>query len=307
MEDIEHFAAGTRKIELADGRSLGFLEVGDPSGRPVFFFHGLPGSCLEAIAMHDVANKHGYHIIAPDRPGFGKSAAQPGRRLLDWPKDVVQLADAIGIATFGVIGMSGGGPFGLACAYAIPQRLEFVIDIAGAAPLYSDAVARRELSFIDQLFATLGVYLPVACLRLPFAYLAYRLRKMKDGHEFIKLMGNAFSEPDKKTMLESGNARLLIRDCQEAFRQGTSSVALESKLIYQSWGFSLGDIDMPVHIFHGTEDLLVPFSFGEYKAQQIPRSIFEPLPNKGHFHILFNMHELMGSSDVFESNTRPEK
>lgn len=79
--------------------------------------------------MHDVAVDYGYRIIAPNRPGFGKSDPQPGRRLLDWPADVTQLADAIGLATFGVIGMSGGGPFSLACANAIPQRLEFVIDM----------------------------------------------------------------------------------------------------------------------------------------------------------------------------------
>lgn len=306
MLDIDHFIAGTQAIELSDGRSLGFLDVGDPIGRPVLFFHGLPGSCLEAIAIHDAAIQYGYRIIAPNRPGFGKSDPQPRRRMLDWPNDVTQLADAIGLATFGVIGISGGGPFSLACAYTIPERLEFVIDIAGAAPLYLDAEARRELNFIDGIFATLGVYLPVACLRLPFAYLAYRLRKMKDGHEFVKLMGNAFSEPDKQTILDSGNSHLLIRDCQEAFRQGSYSVALESKLLYQSWGFSLGDIDMPVHVFHGTADQLVPFSFGEYKTRQMPHAIFEPLPHKGHFHLLFNMHELLGSSDVFMSHTRPE-
>ncbi len=299
MQDVEQFLANTRTIELVDGRSLGFLELGDPNGRPVFFFHGLPGSRVEAIAMHDAAREYGYRIIAPDRPGFGESDPEPGRRLLDWPKIVVQLADTLGISTFGVIGMSGGGPFALACAHAIPLRLDFVIDIAGAAPLYASSEVRRELNFLDRLFATLGVYLPAVFLRLPFAYLAYRLSKVKNGHEFIKLMGNAFSEADKQIMLESANARLLIRDSQEAFRQGTYSVAQESKLFYQPWGFLLSDIDMPMRVFHGTADQLVPFSFGEYKARQLPNVVFDPLPQKGHFHLLFNMAEIFGRSDVF--------
>lgn len=290
--DIENILAGTRKIVVGDGCSLAFLDLGDPSGIPVFFFHGLPGSRVEAIALDESARNHGFRIIAPDRPGIGRSDGQPGRRFLDWPLDVVELADELGVDKFGVVGVSGGGPFALACAYAIPERLDFVVDAAGSAPKWTDASAREELSSIDRLFSTLGSFLPPLFLRPPFAYMAYRLRRIKHGRQFAKMLGNAISEPDRRLMEQDDYGRLLIEDAMEAFRQGTRAVAEESVLNYKEWGFGLNEISMPVHLFHGTADKLVPFSFGEFKAKQIPQSIFNPLPGKGHFYLLLDANEL---------------
>ncbi len=298
MKTIENYLAETKRFDWGNGRFLAYLDLGDRNGRPLFFFHGLPGSRVEAIALHKSAQLHGYRLIAPDRPGFGMSDTQPERRLLDWPPIVAVLADDLGIDTFGVIGTSGGGPFGLACAYAIPERLDFVVDIAGSAPLYTDAVACRELSSVDRFFTLLGSYLPAAFMRPPFAYMAYRLRKMTHGSQFVKLFGNAISESDRRVVMEEKenvrweNGRLLIRDVQESFRQGTQAVTEETMLNYKPWGFALSDINMPVHLFHGTEDKLVPFSFGEYKASHLPHAIFNPLHGKGHFYLLLNAAEL---------------
>ena len=292
QQTIEQFLASTCTVALADGRSLAYLDLGDSAGKPNFFFHGLPGSRIEAIALHESAKQHGYRLIAPDRPGIGGSAPQPGRRLLDWPADVAALADTLGIDTFGVIGVSGGGLFALACANAMPERLTFVVDVSGSAPLYTDTIARHGLSGVDRLFARLGQYLPATLLRLPFACMAYRLRKMETGHQFVKLFGRAISAPDRQIALQDASGRFLIRDAQEAFRQGTRAVAEETLLNYQAWGFALGDIAIPVHLFHGTEDKLVPFSFGEFKARHLPQARFNRLPGKGHFHLLLHPDEL---------------
>ena len=112
--------AGT--LLLPNGRALCYAVTGDPAGPPVFYFHGWPASRLEAALAGDVPVR----LIAVDRPGFGGSAPQPGRRLLDWPADVAALAQHLGIETFHVVGVSGGGPFAVACAAVLEQ-------VAGAA------------------------------------------------------------------------------------------------------------------------------------------------------------------------------
>ncbi len=128
-------APSGRRIRLRDGRWLGFAEYGDPQGIPLFAFHGTPGSRLMVQAADASARAGGVRVIAPDRPGFGLSSRRAGRRIGDWPLDVAELADALGIARFGVVGVSGGGPYALACAWRLPERLTVVASVSGVAPM----------------------------------------------------------------------------------------------------------------------------------------------------------------------------
>lgn len=101
-------------ITLRDGRRLAYSEYGDPEGKPIFYFHGFPGSHHEVEYLGTAIGALHLRIIAPDRPGFGVSDFQPGRKFGDWPSDVIELADALGIKEFAVLGASGGGPYVLA-------------------------------------------------------------------------------------------------------------------------------------------------------------------------------------------------
>ena len=123
-------------LELSDGRSLSYRQYGDPEGTPVMFFHGYPGSNRDFafVDPKDLARTHHCSVIATSRPGYGESTDKPGRQLLDWPTDVCELADALQIDKFAVVGYSGGGPYALACAYAIPERLTSVVVVAGVGP-----------------------------------------------------------------------------------------------------------------------------------------------------------------------------
>src|SRR5215471_20729905 len=122
-------------ISLRDGRKLGYAEYGDPAGKPIFFFHGLPGSRLQRHPDGSIAIELGARIIAIDRPGYGLSDFQQGRTLLDWPDDVAQLADSLQIDQFAAIGLSGGGPYLLACAYSIPERINSATVVSGMGPV----------------------------------------------------------------------------------------------------------------------------------------------------------------------------
>ena len=130
-------------ITLSDDRRLGYAEYGDPQGWPLMFFHGTPGSRVMARFAGPKARELGLRLIAPDRPGFGLSDFQPQRRLLDWAKDVEELADALNLEQFSVVGVSGGGPYVAVCAWKLGERLISAGIVSGLAP--EDRV-RRKLS-----------------------------------------------------------------------------------------------------------------------------------------------------------------
>ncbi|HXZ84584.1 MAG TPA: alpha/beta hydrolase, partial [Myxococcota bacterium] len=121
-------------LELSSGRELAFAEWGDPQGTPVFGFHGTPGSHRQISPWDEAGRAEHVRVIAPDRPGYGHSRYDPYRRLVDWPRDVAELAAYLGLARFGVFGVSGGGPHAVVCAHALGDRLLGAAIVSGVAP-----------------------------------------------------------------------------------------------------------------------------------------------------------------------------
>lgn len=126
--------ATSDQISLGDGRMLAYSEYGDPEGQPILYFHGSPSSRLEAGLLEPAAMRPKARIIAPDRPGFGRSEFKPGRKLEDWPEDVIELANALELDHFAILGVSGGGPYVAICALKIPQRLGTVGIVSSLCP-----------------------------------------------------------------------------------------------------------------------------------------------------------------------------
>ena len=110
-------------IQLRDGRTIGVLSVGKSDGFPIFHCHGSGSSRLEVNLLAAAATAQEIRLIGLDRPGIGRSDAKAGYRLLDWPDDVGEVADQLGIEQFAIEGVSAGGPYTMACAYKLPHRL----------------------------------------------------------------------------------------------------------------------------------------------------------------------------------------
>ena len=117
------FSSAGKTIQLSDGRTLAYLDSGDPEGYPVFYFHGSPGSRLEGLMYDELNQQLGIRMIVLDRPGYGLSDFQEDRTYLDWADDVSEVADHLGIDRFAVLGWSSGGPHAAAVAHEIPERL----------------------------------------------------------------------------------------------------------------------------------------------------------------------------------------
>lgn len=277
-----------KTIKLKDGRTLAYEEYGDPEGKPVFYFHGWPASRLSGMHYSESAKRANTRLICCDRPGYGLSTFKKDRKLLDWPDDICELADHLGLRKFSIIGASGGGPYVSSCAFKIPQRLNSAIVSAGLGPLKirnPQGLTSKQKSYL-KLASFLGSKsLPTLLLyKFCIDHFFFPLRKY-----FMFLN----SQPDKEIAQKKGFKKTQELSFKEAFKQGIKGPYEDLKIYSSDWGFDLKDIKMKVLLFHGMLDRNAPFWMGKYVASQIPncKTIF--YPKEGHFLIVSRGEEIL--------------
>jgi pimeloyl-ACP methyl ester carboxylesterase len=268
---------------LPDRRRLAYAEYGDPQGYPTLYFHGFPGSRLEAVLASASAAKAGVRLIAADRPGIGESDFQPGRRLLDWPADVLHLADHIGLARFTIVGVSGGGPYAAVCAYSIPERLDAVGIVSGVAPVDGNALL-DDMLWPNQVvlrIARRASWLVKGGLR-PAVILSWFPRF------FTGLIAFSLNAPDRDVLARTEVQEAIARSLAESLRQGTRGHVDELLILARPWGFRLEDVSSDVYLWHGGRDRIVPASHCHRMSERLTRSHCELFPGEGHFSLVID-------------------
>jgi pimeloyl-ACP methyl ester carboxylesterase len=272
-------------VRLPDGRRLGYAEYGDPSGKPVLHFHGTPDSRLEGTLpdVAETAARLGVRLILPDRPGIGLSDFKPGRTILDWPADVLALADALQLERFAVVGVSGGGPYAAACAFKIPQLLVRVGILSGVAPPNMPGALDLLDKTSDGQAVRLGSKSPWL-LRLVLAYTVFQFRR--DPYKLVAQTSSELSPSDQAVLAVPAVAETVVRMTGGAFQKGARGAAWDFTLFSRPWGFNLGDIRLPVFLWHGEDDWICPVEMGRYMAQGIPGCQATYYPGEGHFSLV---------------------
>ena len=281
----------SKQIRLNDGRLLAYAEFGSPQGRPLIFFHGTPGSRLFHHPDESIALSLGARIIAPDRPGFGLSDFKPRRTLLDWPDDVVQLADALNLDKFAVAGLSGGGPYVAACALQIPHRLTGAALISSMAPL-SSPHSTKGMMWRNRLLFSLA---RDSRMLNSFSWWLISLAYNENPDRFFTVEATLASASEAKMITRADVKPLLIQDYAEAVRAGNSGIRWEMVILANPWGFRLQDIAMEVHLWHGEQDVRTPITMGRYLANTIPNCRATFLEKEGHDVIFQHWRDILST------------
>ena len=263
-------------IELEDGRTLCYAEWGRPDGKPVFHFHGSGSSRLERPP--DESMLSGVRLLTVDRPGHGLSDFQAHRQLLDWPDDVAALADHLELKKFAVSGASFGGPYAMACAHKIPERLTAVGLISSFAPQDRPGANEGRAANIRFLLG--------AARRAPWLgrlFMDMQARMMRGDPERL---GRQFfvSAPDSdKELFEQPQVLAILLDTmREGLRAGGRGPAWEGTIMVRPWGFRPEDIGVAVQIWHGEADANNPLQCAEYLRDTIPNTHPNFLAGEGH-------------------------
>jgi pimeloyl-ACP methyl ester carboxylesterase len=270
----------SQQIQLPDDRRLGYDEYGPAEGKPVFYFHGSPSSRVEwrIFGSDALAQELGLRVIVPDRPGMGLSDFQPGRRLSDWPSDVVALAGHLALDRFAVLGYSLGGPYAAVCARRIPDRLTRAALVSSTSP-YNIPGVTEDINPGTLQFLNLARDNP-RLNQLFMRMLGFSARYLPK-----RMIANAMANlppSDREVVADPEVQRTFLEMVKEALRQGPRGVQVDAALLVSPWDFELEDIKMSIHLWHGEEDRNAPPAMGRYLADAIPNSQARFLPGEGH-------------------------
>ncbi len=275
----------TQTISLTDGRNLAFAEYGPASGRAVIAFHHTPGSRLEQISSLAPLTAFNIRLIVVDRPGYGRSDFQERRRLLDWPDDISQLADALHLDRFSILGFSGGGAHAAACAFKIPQRLNHVTLVSSIAPFDAPGVLDSMLPANQALFELAAK---------DYQQVEQQLATVATTPEqVLELLESPAPRPDKAIFSNPPFRSMYIANLAESIRQGPRGLAYDMSLFARPWGFDTTEIKVKVSLWHGEEDINTPLAMGEYLATTIPQCQAHYVPGAGHWLMFAHDQEIL--------------
>ena len=266
------------ELRLPDGRVLGVERFGAQAGAPLLYFHGLPGSRLDFRSERATFAAGGVELIAVDRPGFGLSTPMRGRSLLDWPRDVEALCDRLGLERVAVLGYSSGGKYSLACAFALPRRVALAGVLSGTGP--------PEMPGFDEgMIGADRLALMLALRARPLALAAWGMVRLLSQHRPRAVMtsfANDLSGPDRERMDEPAVRRAVLDSLREALRPGAAGTVDDYVIEGRAWGFDPAEIRVPVRLWHGDHDGVVPLAHSRWLAERIPDAELNVIAGAGH-------------------------
>ena len=268
------------QLRLPSGQVLAWAEYGDPAGAPVLYHHGWPGSRLEARFAHEHAIALGIRIIAPDRPGYGASTQAPARILGDWAGDAAALLDHLDVGRFAAIGISGGAPYALACAAALPARVASVCIVSAMGPvdgndalLDFDPVRRLALRLAARRSPLMRGLLQIAVGPLI----------ARHADRFVTSLAQRCAPADRATLARQEVQVQIAASFREGLRPSAAGAARDLELYAAPWGIPLAQVKAPVHLWHGEADRIIPPWLARRLAVALPTAIPRFLPGEGHY------------------------
>jgi pimeloyl-ACP methyl ester carboxylesterase len=278
------------QVTNSQGRRIAYSIIGSQDGYPAIYAHGFPSSAREACLLEHAASKLGVRLIALDRPGYGNSAPAPDREILDWPEDVRCVADALALEHFAVIGVSGGGPYALACAQAavgpgarpLQDRLSQCTLVCPLGPIYRDE-ALNQMHWTARANLSVGRYPPIfsdLIFAKPTTGLFARWPSLVDN-----MRNHGASAADQRVLADAETRSILNQTITDAMRQGAPGARRDLYLYTHDWQIPFQQIEFPITIWHGDADSVVPIEHARWYANQLPQSDLIELADQGHYSV----------------------
>ena len=295
-------AAEWLTVKTGDGRDLEVLRDGPPDARPLVFHSGTPSGAVDFPALSDAVAEQGWQLVTWSRPGYGASTAYAGRTVVDVTSDKAAVLDHIGQDRFVTLGWSGGGPHALACAALMAERCDAATILAGVAPYPAEGLdwlagmgPENVAEFGLTLAALDGSPDTTAALRSSLEKDAADMADLT-GEQVADSLGGLIDEVDRAA-LTGEYAEMLAASFRRAVASGIEGWHDDDIAFARPWGFDLGDIAVPVSVWQGRHDRMVPYEHGVWLAAHIPGSRAHLLDDEGHLSLIDQLPRILEDLD----------
>jgi pimeloyl-ACP methyl ester carboxylesterase len=287
---MEPMPIETDHVQLPDGRRLDVRVSGPEGGLPLVFHHGTPGAGTPLRALERPAHARGLRVVVASRPGYGGSSRDEGRQVVDVVADTEAVLGALGVTRCVVGGWSGGGPHALACAARLPGAAAVLV-IAGVAPFDAEGLewlAGMGQDNLDEFGAALAGPEPLGNLLR-----GYRdVMKSLTADQIVASLESLLPEVDR-AVITNEFGEDLAASFREAVRNGVTGWLDDDQAFVVPWGFDFQEIAVPVALWQGSLDLMVPFAHGSWLAERVPGVSAHLVPGEGHLSIGVGAAEVM--------------
>jgi pimeloyl-ACP methyl ester carboxylesterase len=289
---VSELPVTSHSVRLADGRRLAVTDVGPRDGLPVVYLHGAIGAPLRCGPPLDAAiDELGVRMLLPQRPGFGASDQHPGRTLSDFAVDLEQVADALDVARFAVVGVSAGGPYAIACAHHLPGRVPVTAAVSSLSPLCAPA---------DVPDLPARIRLPLRAIGAapgPAAWLGDRAVGLVARHPELLVRAMACGAPaaDRSHLADDAASRATVTAFLTATTGGIAGLVQDHLVTSRPWDFDLHEVTGEVHVWHGMGDAFVPAEHALQLVAALPRCRAFLDPGEGHFFFRRRVRDVLGA------------
>lgn len=267
-------------IAVGEGRQISFAEFGNPQGRAVFWLHGTPGARRQIpTEARTFAARKNIRLIGIDRPGIGSSTPYQYENVLGFTDDLRTVADTLGINRFAVIGLSGGGPYTLAAAAAMPDRVVMAAVLGGVAPLIGEDGISSGLMELAKIVRPV-----IEVADTPIRWVAGSLMKLiaPFGSPALDLYARISPDGDRNLLSRPEFKAMFLDDLLNGSRRQLAAPFADIVVFARDWGFRLEDIKVPVRWWHGDADHIVPYAHGQHAVARIADAEMYTLPGESH-------------------------
>lgn len=282
-------------IAVGEDRQLGFAEFGAPQGRAMFWLHGTPGARRQIpVEARIYAREANIRLIGVDRPGIGSSTPYQYQTVSQFADDLRTVADTLGIDKMAVIGLSGGGPYTLACAAAMPERVVAAGILGGVAPAVGPDAIGSGLMTLARLAEPV-----LQRAGRPISILATGLIRMirPVAEPALELYALISPEGDRRLLGRPEFKAMFLDDLLNGSRKQLAAPIADAVLFARYWGFRLDEVQVPVHWWHGDADHIIPFAHGEHAVSLLPDARLYPIPGESHLAGLGRAEEILRTMD----------
>lgn len=281
------------RLELSGGRSLEYVVEGPAGGRPMVMHHGTPGVAMVLEPVAEAAARYGMRFVTHSRPGYRDSSSQRGRRVADVAGDVDALLDALGADDFVTLGWSGGGPHALACAALLPERCRGAAIVAGVAPYDAEGLHWLAGMGTENVAEFGAAATGIEALEKFLAEAGGELRDVQPD-DLITAFGDLLSAVDQQT-LRDGMADYLAASCRGAVSRGYDGWRDDDLAFLTDWGIDLAGIRVPVSIWQGDQDRMVPRDHGRWLGEHVAGATTHLVAGEGHLSLMKNIDTIMAA------------